>query len=85
MGNAPMQDSSSVENTVSGKGKSSNNLAWYTMSNNNLYFEPTDGSPGWYHYGNPKGKGKGKNYSIDTDTTVTLPAQELKLHQMYQA
>ena len=61
----PTQGNSSSESYSTGKGKSSNSSAWYTMSNNNLYFEPTDGSPGWYHHGNPKGKGKGKgkNYS----------------------
>ncbi len=36
------------------------------MTNNNLYFEPKDGSKGWYNHGDPKGKGKGKGKGYGT-------------------
>jgi hypothetical protein len=43
--NTPTQGSNSVEYT--GKGKGSNNSAWYTMTNNNLYFERTHRQIAW--------------------------------------
>ena len=49
------QGSKSFKSALTGKGKQ-----WYDLTSNNVYIEPTDGSPGWYNHGNPKGKGKGK-------------------------
>ncbi len=50
----PEQGSSSVgQGLGGGKGKH-----WLTLTNNNIYVESTDGSPGWYNHGDPKGKGK---------------------------
>ena len=60
----PEQGSSSVgQGLGSGKGKQ-----WLSLTNNNIYVESTDGSPGWYNHGDPKGKGKkgkgkGKTYA----------------------
>jgi hypothetical protein len=61
---SPEHGSSSVgQGLGAGKGKH-----WLTLTNNNIYVESTDGSPGWYNHGDPKGKGKkgkgkGKNYA----------------------
>ncbi len=53
---SPEHGSSSAGQVLgAGKGKQ-----WYTLTNNNIYVESTDGSPGWYNHGDPKGKGKGK-------------------------